>query len=422
MAPSICRASSDMLEGGQALSVNLTSITLCTALWLLLAGPVRSLAAGTATSDEREDSKMAKLIDPDATAETVALWEALHRSSRKAVLFGHQNANYEGLGWRGDHGRSDVKTVTGDWPAVSGFGFQVEPERIADLRKRMLAAHAAGAIIELNWHPGNPVTGGRYNDVQSDSLRAVLPGGKAHATLIQWLDRMADLILSLKDDHGRPIPLIFRPWHEHNGGWFWWGSRAGSAEEYIQLWRFTVRYLRDEKNVHQLIYAISPNTPLTSQEAYLRQRFPGMDWVDVIGFDHYVSDTRQVDRLLTEMQLVESLARKHGKLAAGTEIGWRNGLSKYGGNDFWAGQILPLLKGDDAPKIAWLLTWRNGNKNHYWVPTDEISKDAADDFRAFCKHPRIWLAEAWKRFRTAAAGEQAESSNAGDAATSGHAR
>lgn len=360
---------------------------------------------------------MAELIDPDATAETVALWEALHHSSRTAALFGHQNANYEGLGWRGDHGRSDVKTVTGDWPAVFGFGFQVEPKRIADLRKRMVAAHGAGALIELNWHPGNPVTGGRYNDVQSDSLRAVLPGGKAHATLVQWLDRMADLILSLKDDQGRPIPLIFRPWHEHNGGWFWWGSRAGSAEEYIQLWQFTVRYLRDDKNVHQLIYAISPNTPLASEDAYLRRRFPGMDWVDVIGFDHYVSDTKQMARLLAEMRIVESLARKHGKLAAATEIGWRRGLSNYGGNDFWAGQILPLLKANDAPRIAWLLTWRNGNKDHYWVPTDEVSKDAADDFRAFCQHPRVWLAEDWKRFRTAAAGEQAESRDAGDATT-----
>ncbi len=352
---------------------------------------------------------MAKLIDSDATAETVALWEALHHSSRKAVLFGHQNAVYEGLGWKGDHGRSDVKTVAGDWPAVCGFGFEVAPERIADLRTRMLAAHAAGAMIELSWHPRNPVTGGLYSDVQGDSLRAVLPGGEAHATLVQWLDRLAELVFSLQDEHGRPIPLVFRPWHEHNGDWFWWGSRAGSAEEYIQLWQFTVRYLRDERNVHQLIYAISPNTPLTSGDAYVWNRFPGMDWVDVLGVDHYLNDTGQVGGLLAEMRIVEALACEHGKLAAGTEVGWRNGLSKYGGHDFWAGQILPLLQGDDAPRIAWLLTWRNGSKDHYWVPTDEMGLDAADDFRAFCRHPRIWLAEDWRRFRAAAAGEQAQS-------------
>ena len=353
----------------------------------------------------RENAKMAKLIDPDATPETVALWEALHRSSRKAVLFGHQNANYEGLGWRGDHGRSDVRTITGDWPAVFGFGFQAEPERMVDLRKRMLAAHAAGAMIEMSWHPNNPVTAGRYNDVRSDSLRAVLPGGKAHHTLVQWLDSLAELVLSLKDKQGRPLPLVFRPWHEHNGGWFWWGSRSGSAQEYIRLWRFTVQYLRDKKNVHQLIYAISPNTPLGSQDNYLRRRFPDMEWVDVIGFDHYVGDRKKMDQLLANMRIVEGLARKHGKLAAATEVGWRNGLSKYGGTDFWAGHVLPLLEDDDSPQLAWLLTWRNGHKDHYWVPTDEMGKAAADDFRAFCKHPRIWLAEDWKRFHARPTGE-----------------
>jgi mannan endo-1,4-beta-mannosidase len=368
---------------------------------LLLAGLAAAPATDKSTAGSQEKPKMARLIDPDATAETVALWQALHRSRQRAVLFGHQKTNLEGLGWKGEPNRSDVKATTGDWAAVFGFGFQNRRDKklAPVLRQRMLDAHAHGALIELSWHPNNPVTGGRYSDVQGGTIRAVLPGGKAHETLRTWLDELAELLLSLKDEQGRPIPLVFRPWHEHNGGWFWWGSKAGTADEYIQLWRFTVRYLRDEKNVHQLVYAISPNSALRSEENYLRLRFPGMEWVDVIGFDHYVGDATRMDRLLEDMRIVQRLADKHGKLAAATEVGWRNGLSKYDGNDFWGGKILPLLARDDAPKIAWLLTWRNGHEDHYWVPTDKMSKPAADDFRAFCEHPRIWLADDWKRFR-----------------------
>lgn len=48
---------------------------------------------------------------------------------------------------------------------------------------------------------------------------------------------------------GELIPVIFRPYHEHNGDWFWWGKGVNSEEDYIKLWQFTVEYLRDEKDV-----------------------------------------------------------------------------------------------------------------------------------------------------------------------------
>ncbi len=337
---------------------------------------------------------IAPLVDPEATPETRALWRALHRSKEQAVLFGHQNANIEGLGWKGEPNRSDVRSTVGDWPAIFGFGFW--PDRIELTRKRMLDAHAAGGLIELSWHPDNPVTGGKYMDKRPDSIRAVLPGGEGHQQLVTWLDQIADLVLSLKDGQGRPIPVLFRPWHEHTGGWFWWGSKSGTPEEYIQLWRFTVQYLRDTRDVHQLIYVISPASSLDGQPDYLNNRFPGLEWVDVLGFDHYVHDVSNMAGLLKDMQIVERLATEHGKLAAATELGYRDGLSKYNGNDFWAGRVLPLLVGPDAPKIAWLLTWRNGHADHYWVPTREMP--AANDFRRFASSDRIWLADNWQTF------------------------
>lgn len=50
----------------------------------------------------------------------------------------------------------------------------------------------------------------------------------------------------LKDKEGRPIPIIFRPWHENNQRRFWWAVR-GDGQDFIKLWRFTVEYLRDAK-------------------------------------------------------------------------------------------------------------------------------------------------------------------------------
>ena len=86
-------------------------------------------------------------------------------------------------------------------------------------------------------------------------------------------------MLSLKGDRQEYIPVIFRPFHELNGSWFWWGGKNCTPEEIKQLYRFTVAYLRDQKNVHNLLYAYNTDR-FTTKEDYL-ERYPGDEWVDI---------------------------------------------------------------------------------------------------------------------------------------------
>jgi mannan endo-1,4-beta-mannosidase len=80
-----------------------------------------------------------------------------------------------------------------------------------------------------------------------------------------YLDRVADFFASCRGEHGELIPLIFRPFHEHTGSWFWWGAAHASDEEFIALWRFTVDYLRKERGFSHLLFAFSPGAgPVTA--------------------------------------------------------------------------------------------------------------------------------------------------------------
>lgn len=357
-------------------------------------------AASPAESAKPAAPKIAPLIDPDATAETVTLWQLLHRSRQHGILFGHQHSDLYGFTFRGEPNRSDVLATAGDWPAVCGYDFHLvthRPEFGRIMRDRMLAHHARGGVLEMAWHAWNPLTGKNFYDVHPDNIKAVLPGGEAHEKFLDVLNRLADFVLSLEDDQGRPVPVLFRPWHEHLGGWFWWGAKSGTEQEYIKLWRFTVRYLRDTRDVHQLIYVISPNHPSSQPRPYLENRFPGLEWVDVLGFDRYSWNQEGLDGTLTDMRLVERLAAEHGKLPAMTEVGYADGLSKYSGDDWWGGKLLPLLVGPDAPKVAWMLTWRNAGEDHYWIPVEGMR--GAEDFRTFCKSDRVLLLEDLRRIR-----------------------
>ena len=171
------------------------------------------------------------LIDKNATAETKSLFRNLDRFAEKHTLFGHQHATEYGHGWSGDADRSDVKSVTGSHPAVIGvdiMGFTVgTPESMADnkerVRKNVVDTYNRGGVTTVAWHFANPVSGGGFYWVDTVSLPAVkyiFPGGEAHEKYKEILDGVAEWANSLIGADGKLVPVIFRPYHEFDGGWF----------------------------------------------------------------------------------------------------------------------------------------------------------------------------------------------------------
>ena len=203
--------------------------------------------------------------DPGATAKTTRLFQNLKLISQRGFMLGHQDDQAYGVGWKAEPGRSDVLETVGSYPAVHGwdigkrliYDFNIDTVDFDDMVFWMQEAYKRGGINTISWHLDNLSSGGNSWD-RTSSVKDILPGGNKHLLFIQELDLLAIMLKELKKGFSR-IPVIFRPWHEHNGGWFWWGKGNCTEEEYIQLFRFTVEYLRDQKNIHHLLYAFSPD-------------------------------------------------------------------------------------------------------------------------------------------------------------------
>ena len=90
---------------------------------------------------------------------------------------------------------------------------------------------------------------------------------------------------TLETEEGTKIPVIFRPWHEHTGSWFWWGQNLCTADQYKALWRMTHDRMH-ARGVKNLLYAYSPGSEPKDSTAYL-ERYPGDDIIDLVGFDTY---------------------------------------------------------------------------------------------------------------------------------------
>lgn len=336
------------------------------------------------------------LIDPKATKETKNLYRNLGKLAKNHVLFGHQHATEYGHGWHGDEGRSDVKSVTGSHPAVIGIdfsGFSGRPKTVIEkekeaLRKQAVDTYNRGGVTTVAWHFSNPVSEGGFYWKDSVSLPAVkyiIPGGEAHERYKEILDGIGAWAHSIVGADGNLVPLIFRPYHEMDGDWFWWGNAHCSREEFISLWRFTVSYLRDSLEVHNFIYAFSPDNKFMTEEAFL-ERYPGDDWVDMVGMDNYGDMGRDghyaLDKASLKLKIVSDYAKKTGKLAAFTETG----LESIPNPTWWTGTLLKVLQQYDMD-IAYVLVWRNDvhSPTHYYAPFP--GQSSVPDFMDFYHDP-----------------------------------
>jgi mannan endo-1,4-beta-mannosidase len=336
------------------------------------------------------------LIDKNATSETKSLFHYLHATAGKHILFGHQHATEYGHGWYGDSGRSDVKSVAGSHPAVIGVDFsglsgssdsQIVQTQNA-LRKTIADTYDRGGITTVAWHFNNPVSRGGFYWVDSISKPAVsyiIPGGSYNYQYKKILQTIAGLVKSVRGKDGKLVPMIFRPFHELDGGWFWWGKPHCSQEEFVTLWHFTVNYLRDSLGVHNLIYAFSPDCKFTNEAEYL-ERYPGDAFVDMVGVDNYADFGRDgkynPEDGINKLKVVDTYAKKAGKLAAFTETG----LESLPNNTWWMETLLKALKTGDM-SLCYVLVWRNDSRSptHFYAPFPGHS--SVPDFINFYNDP-----------------------------------
>ncbi|MDE7219080.1 MAG: glycoside hydrolase family 26 protein [Oscillospiraceae bacterium] len=373
-----------------------------------------------------EPPKAITLVDPDATDAVKAVYSYLQAvGASDYVLYGHQNDTWHKAGSK-SLSDSDTRDVTGTIAAVVGMdtlslvGNEYSAKRwneeqggtlAEDLPGNIKAAASIankaieeGAIITLSAHmpnfstisereeykSGDPAylrwdfSGYTPNTLEGDVVKGILPGGAYHAQYTAFLDIIAEYA---KQVNGA---ILFRPFHENTGSWFWWGAALCDPATYKSVYKYTVEYLRDEKDVHNLLYVYGPGSEASNAEEYA-ERYPGDGYVDMVGFDMYHSSPSATDNsswyeaFAAELKIVETFAKAHGKLLAVTETGTANtaepGSSQtamlvQGNPTDWYAKVLDMVSASDA---SYFLLWANfGKTSGYYTPyVDAVNEDGS---------------------------------------------
>ncbi len=376
------------------------------------------------TSEATSIASAAALVDKNATAETAKLYAYLKAVGESdSVIFGHENDTWHKAGAKGDgFTTSDTADVTGSISGMTGIDTlsltgnefsasryndeianeidvtgqsqaEANVEAAAKLTNRDIQD---GAIVTLSAHMPNfslvkenadfnastDATYAKYdfsgytpNVLTGNVANQIMPGGQYNEVYNAYLDMVADYASQVNG------PVLFRPFHECTGSWFWWGAAFCDAQTYRNIFRYTVTYLRDEKGIDNFLYVYGPGSEAANEEEY-GVRYPGDDYVDMVGFDMYNTDppadnSAWLNSLKAQLNLVEAFAQKHGKLVAVTETGVASSYTAEGDkttvlkrsgneNKDWYNEVLETIYDSDA---SFLLLWANwGERDGFYTP------------------------------------------------------
>lgn len=321
---------------------------------------IRRAAAGLALAPLLSRTAYAEPVNPHASPEARALLAYIARLGGKNILSGQHN--FPGTI---SQFTNRVNELTGIFPAIWGqdFGFSAgggdginhRPAVIGEAKKQ----HAAGSVITLMWHAVRPVDdepNGWKESVQNRLTpeqwsELVTPGSALHARWTAQADVVAEWLMVLRDSN---IPVLWRPYHEMNGGWFWWGMKKGE-QGYAALWRMMYDRYVHHHGLNNLIWVWNTNAPVKGVDPY-HLYYPGHAYVDVLATDVYENqfEQRYHDDLVT--------------LAGGKPVA----LGEVG--DMPTPEIL-----EAQPRWSWFMTWTNFLEN----------KNTKEEILALYRSPRV---------------------------------
>jgi len=297
-------------------------------------------------------------VNAKATPEAKALLKYLYSLRGRNILSGQHNYAEEPT-----RSSDSIKKFTGKYPAIWGSDF------IGRNRESMIAAakrqYANGSIITLMYHMKRPFDADtvkrspwkKLTDAEWNEL--ITPGTVINKMWQEDIDLVAVYLKQLQDAN---IPVLWRPYHEMNGIWFWWGNRPGE-NGFKKLWVMTYNRMVNIHHLNNLIWVWNTNAPrdLENDQAYAYNLFyPGSKYVDVLAADIYNNDYKQSHH-------DDLVALAKGKLISLGEVG-----------NVPTPEILK-----NQPQWAWFMVWASFPWTHN---TPEIIKTLYNDPRVITKN------------------------------------
>lgn len=238
-----------------------------------------SSTACEGTGDKQENTaetaSVMELSNPDAAEEAKELYEYICGTYKNAVISGQQESTWMGSEqYEFDY----IYEKTGKYPAIRGLDYMNDD--FEGVNRRAEEWHERGGIVTICWHCGSDFSGS-WAESQSTELdweNALTEGTPEYDDLIAGMDKGAKALKELCD---KDIPVLWRPFHEFDGAWFWWGK--GGADNFVKLWQIMYDRYTNHWGLDNLIWVLGYSGNGRGYDKW----YPGDSYVDIAGADSY---------------------------------------------------------------------------------------------------------------------------------------
>lgn len=215
------------------------------------------------------------LSNENAIENAVKVYDYLKETYGSACLTGQMESTWMGSA---DYEMNYIEARTGKLPAIRGLDFMHND--FAGVTARAKAWWEAGGIPTICWHTGADFSSA-YDESKADDINwdeAFVPGSETYNSLIEGMDRAVPYLQQLEEAE---VPVLWRPFHELDGGWFWWSK--GGSDNFVKLWQLMYSRYTDYWGLDNLIWVYGYSGNGGEMAAW----YPGDAYVDLLGADSY---------------------------------------------------------------------------------------------------------------------------------------
>lgn len=234
-----------------------------------------------------------QLTNENAIPSAVAVFDYMKSVYKTNVITGQQESTWVG---GADYEINYIYNNTGKKPAIRGLDFMGDD--FNGVVSRAKAWYNQGGIVSICWHCSSAFDKS-YDACKADELTAeqwdkvLTPGTSEYNSFIKGMDKAGSALQELQK---AGVPVLWRPFHEFDGAWFWWGK--GGSENFKKLWQLMYNHYTYDLGLNNLIWVLGYSHDSYDWGNDIRQWYPGNDYVDIIGADSYEVNENGAERRL----------------------------------------------------------------------------------------------------------------------------
>lgn len=223
-----------------------------------------------------EEPKPAALSNPNATDSAKRVYEYIVSLEGKAVLSGQQESTWMGSS---DYETDYIFERSSKYPAIKGFDYMNDDFK--GVNERAISWWNKGGIVTICWHCGSDFNG-EWSDAMGSEVadwdKMLTEGTEEYKAMLDGMDKGAK---ALKELDNLGVPVLWRPFHEFDGDWFWWSK--GGRSNFKKLWTIMYERYTQHWELNNLIWVLG----YSDQGSFSKSWYPGDEYCDIIGADSY---------------------------------------------------------------------------------------------------------------------------------------